>query len=223
MLHTFSEFDGREKQFTINLLNFAGHSNQQLMDYRFFFKAIGNIIFHPANVWESADTGASSVRFTRNSFLVPLIILVSISAFAGSLFFSNSELSVSYSILTGIKCFGLLYGTIYASAWIFGEITHPLDLGKDFPVSFQIVVYTTAPFLLCQVVSRIFDSLLFVNIIGLYGLFIFWNGMEKLLNPAQYKKVPLLIATVISIAGIYIFTNLVLARLTDMIYFTFLA
>jgi len=193
------------------------------MGYKFFFHGIKNIILNPVKAWEAIDSENRPVKLVRNSFFFPLIILVSVSAFVGSLIFTNAELSPVYSIFVGIKCFGLLFFTIYATAFIFSEITYPLDLGKDFSVSFKIIVYSTAPFLMCQILSRLFESLLFVNIIGLYGLYIFWTGVEKMLTPSQYKKMPMLIATTVTLAGIYIATNLLLTLLIDRVYFAYFA
>jgi len=104
-----------------------------------------------------------------------------------------------------------------------GEITYPLDLGRNFSISFMLVVFSVTPFLMCQILSHMFESLLFVNIIGLYGLYIFWIGAEKILNPPQYKKMPLLIASTITFAGIYITTHLLLSMITDRVYYSFFA
>ena len=193
------------------------------MDFKFFLHGIKNIILNPVKAWEAIDSENRPIKLIRDSFLFPLIILVSVSAFVGSLIFTNSQLSPVFSIFVGLKCFGLLYFTIYATAYIFREITYPLDLGRDINISFRIIVYSTAPFLMCQVISRIFESLLFVNIIGLYGLYIFWTGVEKMLTPPAYKKMPMLIATTISLAGIYISTNLLLTMLINRIYFAYFA
>jgi hypothetical protein len=191
------------------------------MNYKFFLNRIINIVINPVKEWEAIYSEDRSVRLARNSFFFPLIILASVSAFVGSLIFTNVGLSPLYSILAGIKCFGLLYFTIYATTFIFSEITYPLDLGKDFNISFRIIVYSTAPFLMCQILSRLFESLLFVNIIGLFGLYIFWTGTDKMLTPPQYKKMPMLITTLIAMVGIYIVINLVLTKLIDVIYFAF--
>ena len=191
------------------------------MDYKFFLTGIKNIILNPVKAWITIDSENKPVKMVRNNFLLPLIILVSISAMAGSLFFTNTELSPVYSIFEGIKSFSLFYITIYATSWLLSEITYPLDLGKDFSISFRIIVYSIAPVLICQIISRLFESLLFVNIMGLYGLYVFWTGAEKLLNPPQYKKMPLLIATTITLVGIFIVTNLVLNMVFDRIYFAF--
>jgi len=193
------------------------------MDYKFFLQRITSIILNPVKSWDTIYSGNIPVKVIRNSFLIPLLILVSVSAFAGSLIFSNAELNWIYSIFVGIKCFLLLFFTIYSTSFIFGEITYPLDLGKDFRISFNIITYSAVPFLLCQILSGIFESLLFINIIGFYGLYIFWTGIEKILKPAQHKKMPMVIATTICLLGIYIVTNLLLGKLVDKIYFSYFA
>ena len=193
------------------------------MDFKFFLRGIKNIILNPVYAWETIYSENKPVKLLRNNYFLPLIILVSVSAFIGSLVFTNVELSPVYSIFVSIKCMGILYVTVYATSRIFSEITYPLDLGKDFNISFKIIVYSVTPFLLCQVLSCLFESLLFVNIIGLYGLYIFWSGTEKMLNPSKYKKMPMLIATFVSLIGIYIVTNLVLTMLFDKVYFAFFA
>lgn len=178
-------------------------------------------MFNPEKEWARIAVENKTSRFLRNNYLLPLILLVSISAATGSLIFINTELSPVYSIFTGLRSFLLLLATVYASSIILGEITFPLDLGKDFNNSFRIIVYSITPFLLCEIISSIFESLLFLDILGLYGLYIFWTGAEKLLNPPSYKKMPMLIATVISMIGIYIVTDIILKILTDNIYNSF--
>jgi hypothetical protein len=193
------------------------------MDYKFFLLGIKNIILNPVKTWETIDIENKTIRFLRDNFLFPLIILVSLSAFVGSLIFTNSELSLIYSVFVGLKSFILLYFTVYATAFIFKEITYPLDLGRDFNISFRIILYTITPYLICQILSRIFESLLFVDIIGLYGLYIFWVGTERLLTPPNHKKMPMLIATTITLVAIYIITNLLLSMIIDRVYFSFFA
>ena len=193
------------------------------MDYKFFISSIKNILLDPVKAWEIIDSENKSVKVVRDSYIFPLIILVAASAITGSLIFTNTELSPVYSIFVGIKHFVLLFFTIYATAIMLGEITFPLDLGRDFSVTNRIIVFSITPFLLCQILSCIFESLLFVNVIGLYGLYIFWTGAEKLLNPPQYKKMPLLIASLLTLGGIYIASSVVLNMLIDKIFYTFFA
>jgi Co/Zn/Cd efflux system component len=60
-----------------------------------------------------------------------------------------------------------------------------------------------------------------VNVIGLYGLYIFWAGAEKMLNPPQNKKTPLLIAGILVMVVIFTITDLILTKLIDIVYYAF--
>jgi hypothetical protein len=193
------------------------------MDYKFFLISLKNILLNPSKAWETIDSENRSIKVVRDSFLLPLLLLVTITTIAGSLIFINTELSPVYSILTGLKTFLALFITIYASSLIFKEITYPLDLGRDFSASFRIITFSMTPLLVCLFVSSLFESLLFLDVLGLYGLYILWTGAEKLLNPPQYKKMPLLIASVLTIGGIYTICVVLLNMLTDRIFYAFFA
>jgi hypothetical protein len=191
------------------------------MDYRFFLRGLLNIFTNPKNNWISIIDNNTPVRVIRNSFLLPLAFIVTLSSFLGSLLFINTELSVVYSLLIALKHFILIIIAVYAGALILRETTYPLDLGRDYRTAFVLVVYSITPLLLCQIVSLLLESFLFVNVLGLFGLYVFWSGAEKLLNPPQYKKMPLLIAATITIAGIYIASDLVLSMFIDRFFFSY--
>ncbi len=199
----------------------TGIQIRQMMNNKFFLWRVKDIIINPVKAWEIIDSENKSESVTRNSFLFPVILLVSVSATAGSLIYTNAEISPVYSVFVGLKCFLLYYITVYASAFILREITYPLDLGRDFTISFRLIAYSIVPFLLCQVLSRLFESLLFVNVLALYGLYIFYTGAERMLTPPAHKKIPMLIATALTFIGIYITTNLLLTVIIDKIYKAF--
>jgi hypothetical protein len=191
------------------------------MDQKFLYHRIRYIILNPGNAWKIIHSENRPIKDVRNSFFFPLIIVVALSASLGSLLFTHIGLSVIYSLLVGIKYFVLFYALIYLSSYLFGEITKALDLGKDFVLSFKIISYSMAPFLICQIMSRLFESLLFVNILALYGLYIFWVGVERMLNPPEHKKLPMLIATTVSVLIIFFMTNWLLSTMLDRLYFRF--
>jgi hypothetical protein len=193
------------------------------MDYRFLYNRIKYIILSPTRAWSVIREEIRPIRDVRNSFFFPLVLLVTISSFLGSIIFTNSTLSPVYSIFVALKFLILHLAVVFTSAVIFGEITKALDLGKDFTVSFKIIAYSIAPLLICQIISHLFESLIFVNILSLYGLYIFWIGAEKMLDPPEHKKMPMLIATLVVVAGFYIAGAILLTSLTDRIYFSFFA
>lgn len=181
------------------------------------------IIFNPVKAWEAIYSEERPLKDSRNSFLFPLIILVAISAFLGSLLFANKELSFIYPVFVGIKFFLLLSFVVFATAVVHKEITYALDLGRSFSLSFKIILYSLTPLFICLLFSRVFESLLFINILALQGLYIFWTGSEKMLNPPEHKKMPMLIATAITVITFYVAGSWILTRVIDRIYFAFFA
>ena len=191
------------------------------MDFKYLYKSLLRILFTPGKAWDIVLMENRSKKALRNNFLLPLVAIVSISAFLGSIIFANKTLHPVYSVMFGVKYFLLLFFVPLIAAFILNEITKPLDLGKNYTTSFRLIVYSMTPFFFCQIASHLFESLVFVNILALYGMYIFWTGAEKLLNPPDYKKMPLLIAIFIALTGIYIAGDLVLSSLLERIYNSF--
>jgi hypothetical protein len=193
------------------------------MIIKFLPKRIISVILNPVKAWEGIYSENSPVKHTRNNIVMPLTFLVAVSASIGSFIFTHSQLSFVYSVFIGIKYLILLIIVFYVSAIILNEITNALDLGRNFTISFKIITYSLVPFLLCLIVSLLFESLFFINILAFYGLYIFWVGAERMLNPPEHKKMPMLIAVLVCVTGLFIMTNWILTKLIDGIYFTFLA
>jgi hypothetical protein len=193
------------------------------MDYKFLLQKFIQFLFTPAKAWDSISSENRSLKDSRNSFLFPLAALVAVSAMAGSYFLANKQLSFIYSLLEGLKYFILLLAVAYSSAVVLKEMIYALDLGRDFSVAFKLIVYSLTPLYVCLVVSCLFESMVFVDILALYGLLIFWEGAIKMLNPPEHKKMPLLIATAITISGLYIAFSVVLNLVSDRFFNAFFA
>lgn len=189
------------------------------MDYKFFLKRLALIIFRPAKAWDEISAGDEPVKVTRNYFVLPFAILAAIAAFLGSLLFTDTQLSVNYSVLVGIKYFLLPFAAVYGSAVIIKEITYPLDLGRSFKTAFRLVSYSMIPFFFCLILSSLLESLIFVDILGLYGLYIFWVGAERMLTPQEHKKMPLVIAAVIVVLTLWVGSGWFLSQVIERIYF----
>jgi hypothetical protein len=190
------------------------------MDFKFLYHRIRNLILRPERAWRIIFTENRPVRDIRGSYFFPLITLIGISALLGSLFFTHGGLSLFYPLFLGVRYFLAFLISTYFSAIILNEITNALDLGKDFVRSFKLIAYSLAPLYICQIISLLFESLLFINLLSVYSLYIFWLGMEKMINPPEHKKTPLTIATWVSFVAVFGATNWLLRTILDGVYFT---
>ena len=193
------------------------------MDFRFLYHRVKYFIISPGSAWEVVYRENRPINYVRGSFFLPLIILVAVSSFFGSILFINTTLKPMYSVLVAIETFLLLYCGVYASAFIVKEIIKALDLGNDFVVAFKLVAYSLTPLFLSLTVSKLFESLLFINILSLSGLYILWIGMKTMVNPPEHKKVPMTIATLVSMVIIFGLLQVALSKLTEAVYFSIFA
>ena len=193
------------------------------MDFRFLWDRIRQLIVDPEKAWYTIYTEDKPAGYIRNNFFLPLVVLAAISAFLGSLLFTNTGVSEVYSVLAGIKYIILYSSVIYATTYVFVKISSYLNIKNDLQSSFNIVVFSAAPFMLCQIISRLFESFIFINILALYGLYLLWLGNERLLNPPEKLKTPLLLAGAAVFTGFFIIFDWLLTTLVDRIYFAFFA
>jgi len=190
------------------------------MDYKFLLQRFYSVITSPVRAWETINSGDRPLKEVRNSYLLPLACLVAVSKIAGSFFLVNRQLSFTYSLLTGINYFLLIYAVVFLSTVILKEMTYAFDLGRDFATSFRLIVYSLTPLFVCLVISNLFESLIFIDVLALYGLYIFWEGAKKMLNIPEHKKMPLLIITAVTVIVLFFVFGFALDKITDRIYYT---
>ena len=152
------------------------------MDLRFLYHRTKYFIINPGKAWEVVHREERPMKFVRGSFFLPLIILVTISAFLGSMFFINTTLKPMYSVLAAVNTFLFLYLGVYGSAFVVREIMRAMDLGHDFLVAFKLVAYSMAPIFLSLTVSRLFESLLFIIIASVVSMLIIFFLLQIILS-----------------------------------------
>jgi len=190
------------------------------MDLKFLARTVRNIIINPVKEWDViySENKPASI-FSRNLFL-PLLILASVCTSLGAFLFTNTELGDAYSVLKGVRYLSLLYLAAYGTAFIFKEITNFIGLGRDFSISLKIILCSLVPFLLCQILSQLLESFIFVNILSFFGLYILWTGIEKMLNPPEGKKLGLMISAAATFIVLFLIANWILTLITDKLYFS---
>jgi len=193
------------------------------MNLKFLAHNVIYIILNPGKAWETIFSENKTVSYLIWNLFLPLIIVTAVSAFLGSILFTGTGLTKAYSIITGVRYILMFLMTLYGTALIFKELTNGFNLGKDFNVSFKIIAYSVIPFLICQMLSHIIESFIFVNVLALFGMYICWTGIEKLLNPPEKNKLLLMFAATVGFVVIFIAANWILNIAADKVYFTFFA
>jgi hypothetical protein len=186
------------------------------MDYKFLLQRFIQILFAPAKAWKSILSGDKPIRDVMRNYLLPILFVLFLTSLGGSFFIANKQLTFVYSLLTAVNNVILVLAVTWISALMLRETTYALDLGRDYPTTWRLIVYSLTPLYLCLIATSLFESLIFIDILALYSMYIFWDGMVILLNPPSHKKGFLLVSAFIIIVGVFaavsIFLDLVLAR-----------
>ena len=193
------------------------------MNFRFFPGWMGKVISDPSGFWKTFNDEEPRLSTIKNSILFPLTVLPALFALAGSLIFTNTHLAAIYSFLYAMQYFAALMISVFVSAAAVTLSARRIHPNLRYSMALVIVIYSLVPFFLCQMVSRLFESFQFVNILGLYGLMIFWSALEEVLNTPRDKKPVLLIAAFVSFILAFAVSDLVLGVLADKIYFSYFA
>ena len=193
------------------------------MDIKFLAYTVRNLILDPVKEWDVIHSENRSASFFSRSLLLPLLFLASVSSFLGAFLFTNTELGNAWSVLKGVRFFAVVIIATYGTAFILSEITAFIGIRRDFSISFRIIVCSIVPFILCQIVSQLLESFIFVNILSAFGLYIMWNGITKMLDPAEGRKLTLMIGATVAFIALFLIASSVMTSLTDKIYFSFFA
>lgn len=193
------------------------------MDIKFLAFTVRNLIRDPVKEWDVIHSENRSASFFSKNLFLPLLFLASVSSFLGAFLFTNTELGNAWSVLKGARFFAVVIIATYGTAFILNEITAFVGIRRDFSISFRIIVCSIVPFILCQIVSQLLESFIFVNILSAFGLYIMWSGITIMLDPAEGKKLTLMIGATVAFISLFLIASSIMTSLTDKLYFSFFA
>ena len=76
------------------------------------------------------------------------------------------------------------------------------------------------PLLLCQILSQLFESFIFVNILAFFGFYILYTGIERMLSPTDSDRIKMMIAVPMVFFILFILTGRIVSQITDKFYFS---
>lgn len=190
------------------------------MDFKFLADTVRNIILNTVKEWDSIYTENKPVLLFSRSLFLPLVSLASVSTFLGAFLFTNTELNNIYSVIAGIRYFAVMTIVVYGTALAFREITRTFGYGNDTGTAFKIVSASVVPLLLCQTLSQLFESFIFVNILAFFGFYILYTGIERMLSPSESDRIKMMIAIPLIFFVLFILTSRIIAQITDKFYFS---
>jgi len=193
------------------------------MDFKFLADTVRNIILNTVKEWDLIYKENRPTSLFSKSLFFPLVTLASVSTFLGAFLFTNTELTNIYSLIAGIRYFIVMTIVVYGTALALREIMKSFGYRNDAGTAFKIVSASVVPLLLCQILSQLFESFIFVNILAFFGLYILYTGIERMISPSESDRIKIMLAVPLVFFLLFILTGKIIAQITDKFYFSIFA
>lgn len=152
------------------------------MDFKLLYRRIIQLITRPVIFWSLVKDEQRSIRDIRRSVVFPVLSIIAIASFIGTYKHTYNTLSIVYPLLKAIEYFLIFLVTIELVSLLFNEISGFMVKARLNDLNYKLIVYSLLPFMLLMVLSRLFSSLLFFNLLGFYGLYLLWKGIDILIG-----------------------------------------
>lgn len=181
--------------------------NGQIQPESGIINRIKGIILTPATEWLAIGNEVPNTKRILTSYALPLIILSGLCAIVG---YGLIGKTVSFGFLGSITQKGWNLGLqaglvtiissiagVYISALVINALAPSFKSQSNFGKSFQLVAYSFTPAWLGGITGIIPSVSWLGSLIGLYGLYIMYLGLEPLMKTPKENAVGYLVVSIL--------------------------
>lgn len=170
--------------------------------YRLLFETCANVLTEPNKFWRGEKEEVKPEDVFANYFF-PLVLLVGLAVFTGELI-KGGEALVSYAVAKSVREVISYILQFYLSVYLLNELLTSVGVAKNKVLVTRLVAYSFLPFLVVSFLTGLFPGLYILNVLGLYGIFLFVQGVKESLrivpeNQNRYTMLALLLIFLIFI------------------------
>lgn len=176
------------------------------------FTQIKDVILNPKSFWTSLKEDEKTLKKPMVEFFIPLLVIVAVAVFLGE-FFRSSHFYMGYAALKALREVVLFVLQYYIAVFFTNELLKTFGGEKDIHLSRNLILFSMTPFLLVSVVTGLFQFLYVVDILGVYGFYLFWLGAKELVVLPEQKKGSYILITIVVNFFVFSFLSIFLSKL----------
>ena len=171
-----------------------------------------NILFTPEQEWLRIDTEESTFVAIFRNYILLLAVIPSAAGFLGSLFRGNNFF---LSLIWTFFFYILSVVGVYVTVKIVDFLATNLNIEHEHIKIHKLIAYSFTPFFLAGIVL-IIPPLFWLSLLGLYGIFVLYIGVNVLLKPNDEERYTFIILTTITIIIIIVVVFTLTSALTGI-------
>ena len=142
-----------------------------------FINRIKSILLQPNTVWEEIEAEAMNGKELFLRYVIFIAAVPATAGFLGSLFVGENFFT---ALFWAVLFLGFSIAAIWASAKAITFFAPSFNAKQDYMAALKLTAYTFTPILLACVFFLI-PPIYGFSILGIYGFYLFWIGLPKML------------------------------------------
>ena len=170
------------------------------------------IIINPIEFWRKQKDINEDPAALLKSLVFPLLAAVLLAVFLGG-FFRGDYFGVGISLLWVTREIILLSILYFGGVFITRELVRRFGYDVEIPVLQKLVSYSLVPHMVVSVVTGFLPFFFFLDVFGIYSLYVFWLGARKLLPFPKETRDKYIIRIMAATWAVFAVASLLLAKI----------
>lgn len=170
------------------------------------------LLVQPKEFWKAQKTLGENRRQLLAGFFFPLLTLASTAVFVGE-YFGSTHFYAGFAVAKFFREFLLFTVQYFVSVFLTLELIKTFGGKKNLPVVQKLVVYSLTPFLLVSLISGLFPFLYVLDVLGFYGFYIFWTGVQENLEFPERKESRFILIAILVNFFLFSFFSILFSKL----------
>ena len=170
------------------------------------------LLIQPKELWKAQKESPENQADVLLTFYFPLLLTVAFAQFLGEIF-NNNHFYFSYAVGEALRKILLFTIQYFVSVFFTVELMKPFGGKRNLAAAQKLVIYSLTPFLLVSVVSGLFPFLYALDVLGFYGFYIFWIGVQEMLDFPERKQSSYILVAILVNFFLFSFFSILLSKL----------
>jgi hypothetical protein len=171
-----------------------------------------DVIINPIEFWRKQKDINEDTTELLKILVLPLLAAVLVAVFLGG-FFRGDYFSVGISLLWVTREIILLSILYFGGVFITRELVRRFGYDVEIPVLQKLVSYSLVPHMVVSVVTGLLPFFFFLDVFGIYSLYVFWLGARRLLPFPKETRDKYIIRIMAATWGVFAVASLLLAKI----------
>jgi len=131
---------------------------------------------------------------------------------------ASNPFNLTMGLIPAVQYFVTIVGGVYAAAAVINALSDQFGVSKNFDRTFSLVTYSYTPLCVAGILYIWLPLAWLVPLLGLYGIYLLYLGVNPLIKPAAEKQIGYIIMALIVTLLAYVIVSKIVPIITNEIY-----